>query len=290
MGGEGFFIFLFVTLAGVVIFLLFNGNEKSSDDAFDKIRRLEGGVEKSVFAHLQTVGYSDFAGYKAESDSLREAFQQSHKPKQYFEYLNYIDGTMMIKFEVLKHHHALQRNLEKRIVKNDYGAVLRDERLNEVSEFLDSIDYPRSEISFDVAAGHVLATLETIVEQLKSQGFDPSTIPEDGLAFENWVATNLKKFGWDAEATKGSGDQGLDVIAKKNGKRVGVQCKLYSSNVGNKAVQEIISAKEFFNLDAAVVITNAGYTKSARDLARKCNVHLLTHYDIPRFDDLFLDP
>ena len=196
---------------------------------------------------------------------------------------------MVIKFEVAEHYHALQRNLEKRIVKNDYGAVIRDDRLDEISQFLDSIYYPKSQIEFDVAAGHVLATLEDIAEQFKSQGFDPSTIPDDGLAFENWVATNLKKFGWEAKATRGSGDQGLDVIAKKNGRQIGVQCKLYSSNVGNKAVQEIISAKEFFNLDEAAVITNAGYTKSAQDLARACNVHLLTHHDIPRFDKLFLN-
>lgn len=67
-----------------------------------------------------------------------------------------------------------------------------------------------------------------------------------------------------------------------------MQCKLYSSNVGNKAVQEVIAAKGLYSTDYACVFSNAGYTASAKELAESQKVLLLSHYDLPRFDELFL--
>ena len=69
---------------------------------------------------------------------------------------------------------------------------------------------------------------------------------------------------------------------------VAVQCKLYSSNVGNKAVQEVIAAKGLFSTDYACVVSNAGYTACAKELAESLKVSLLSHYDLSRFDELFL--
>ena len=72
--------------------------------------------------------------------------------------------------------------------------------------------------------------------------------------------------------TSRTGDQGADVIAEKNGKKIIVQCKLYSKPVGNKAVQEVFAAKQFYNGDLGIVITNNDYTKSARQLANSTNI------------------
>ena len=58
------------------------------------------------------------------------------------------------------------------------------------------------------------------------------------LAFEGYCADLLSNAGWNASITKGSGDQGIDIIAVKNGIKIVLQCKKYSSPVGNKAVQE----------------------------------------------------
>ena len=69
----------------------------------------------------------------------------------------------------------------------------------------------------------------------------------DGHEFEYFCAELLRKNGYDkAEVTPGSGDQGIDVIAYKDGIKFGVQCKCYTSDIGNKAVQEAYSGKEFY--------------------------------------------
>mgnify|MGYP003685803023 CR=1 FL=1 len=46
---------------------------------------------------------------------------------------------------------------------------------------------------------------------------------------------------------------------------------------GNKAVQEVIAAKQYYNCHKAIVITNNTFTKSAKDLARKCRVELFDY-------------
>ncbi len=193
-----------------------------------------------------------------------------------------------MKSDVKKHLSALRRNLDKAIKKNDYGAVEFDGTNEEISRFLASVGFD----AVDAESGEYISIVkEAVAEceaQLEQSEFDPLDLPDDGFEFEFWVADNLKKFGWDAKATAGAGDQGVDVIAIKNDIKVGIQCKLYSGSVGNKAVQEIIAARDYFDLDFAAVLTNAEYTKSAKELALKSKVKLLTQYDIPDFDGLFL--
>ena len=68
----------------------------------------------------------------------------------------------------------------------------------------------------------------------------------DGLSFEYTCASILRKRGFsNVDVTKGSGDQGIDVLAWKGGTKYGIQCKLYASPVGNKAVQEAYAGKTF---------------------------------------------
>lgn len=97
----------------------------------------------------------------------------------------------------------------------------------------------------------------------------------DGYGFERFCADILAKNNfYNIELTPGSGDQGIDVIAYKDGIKYGIQCKRYSSDVGNSAVQEAFSGKVFYNCHVAVVLTNRYFTHSAKELAEKNGVLL----------------
>lgn len=108
--------------------------------------------------------------------------------------------------------------------------------------------------------------------------------------FEIACARTLEKLGWAARTVGQTGDQGADVIATKciNGREVKaiLQCKLYSSPVGNAAVQEVFSAKQHHYADVAAVVTNQSYTKSAKELSNTTGVILLHHDDLAEFDGL----
>ena len=100
-------------------------------------------------------------------------------------------------------------------------------------------------------------------------------VPKTGLDYEKVITNKLKELGFNAKTTKASGDQGADVLADKGGVSFAIQCKLYSKPVGNKAVQEANAARDFYKKDYAVVVSNAGYTKSARTAANACDVILI---------------
>ena len=107
------------------------------------------------------------------------------------------------------------------------------------------------------------------------------------VAFEQHCADFLSMRGWKARTTKGSGDQGVDVLAEKSGVRIVLQCKKYSRPVGNKAVQEAHAAKDFARANRAAVVSNMGYTRGACELARGTGVLLLHFTDLANADRLF---
>jgi len=96
----------------------------------------------------------------------------------------------------------------------------------------------------------------------------------NGKEFEYFICDLFTNMNYQAEVTKQSCDQGLDVIAEKNGKRVGIQAKCYTSTVGNSAIQEAVAGKCFYNCDKVIVVTNNSFTNSAIELAKVNDVVL----------------
>lgn len=97
----------------------------------------------------------------------------------------------------------------------------------------------------------------------------------NGWQFEEFCAKVLENNGFsETTVTSGSGDFGADIIAYKNEKKYVIQCKNYSSKVGNKAVQEIFSAKAYYKADFAAVMTNNYFTEHAIEHAKGTDVIL----------------
>lgn len=97
----------------------------------------------------------------------------------------------------------------------------------------------------------------------------------EGLDFEYWCADLLTKMGYtNVEVTRGSGDQGVDVLAQKDGIKYAIQCKCYSSNLGNTPVQEINTGKVIYHCHVGVVMTNRYFTEGAKEAAEATGVLL----------------
>lgn len=95
-----------------------------------------------------------------------------------------------------------------------------------------------------------------------------------GTEFEEFIAKLFNSMGYSSSTTKASGDQGIDVIAEKNGIKYGIQAKCYSGTVGNSAVQQATAGKLFYGCDKVIVVTNNTFTKSAIKLAEANGVVL----------------
>ena len=96
----------------------------------------------------------------------------------------------------------------------------------------------------------------------------------DGKTFEEFLGTVFKNLGYKVEVTRYSGDYGADLIVRKHGKRIAVQAKRYSSNLGVDAIKEVYAAQKYYRCKAAMVVTNSDYTEQAKKLARATNVVL----------------
>lgn len=97
----------------------------------------------------------------------------------------------------------------------------------------------------------------------------------EGHEFEHFIATLLRKLGYEnVEVTRGSGDQGVDVLAEKEGVRYAVQCKCYSSDLGNTPVQEVNTGRVIYHCHVGVVVTNRYFTQGAKEAAKATGVLL----------------
>jgi restriction system protein len=92
--------------------------------------------------------------------------------------------------------------------------------------------------------------------------------------YEHHCAALLRAAGWQARVVGQSGDQGADIIAKRPGQSLVVQCKLLTAPAGNAAVQQVWSAQRYYGAPHGAVVSDSGFTPAARALARSTGVHL----------------
>lgn len=141
---------------------------------------------------------------------------------------------------------------------------------------------------FNENFNYVLSKVEVIKEKLDLEKYEKKLMVDieknkfdfndvdllTGLEFEQFIADLFTKMGYRAVITKGSGDQGIDVIAEIEGRRIGIQTKCYGTKVSNSAVQETAAGIAYHKCDKGMVITNNYFTKSAVDLASKNDIIL----------------
>ena len=119
---------------------------------------------------------------------------------------------------------------------------------------------------------------ESGVSMLNQEFYAVSIAAIDGMEgheFEYFCADLLRKVGFvEVTVTPGSGDQGVDILAVKDGIRYAIQCKNYSSALGNTSVQEVSAGRQFYGCHVGVVMTNSTFTHGAIQLAAATNVLL----------------
>jgi restriction system protein len=193
---------------------------------------------------------------------------------------------------IIEQYEAVLMRKHKQLVRRgDYDEEITEDWDRELLYFCDKVinvcsvelvrDLDRDDM-LELSAAYIS---DLIAKRLHQSPSDRSTLSSedeisDGVAYEAFCAELLREAGWLARTTRASGDQGADIIAEKDGRRLVVQCKFYSQPVGNKAVQEVFSAKGFETADAAAVVSNSTFTQSARQLAAVHGVLLLHHSQI----------
>lgn len=180
---------------------------------------------------------------------------------------------------VVPHQRELSIKRQQLYRKGSYGLVEDKAWRKEVDRFLDRIVDPQVSLKSESRRQWARTLVDHIATTAPvAEGFSLLMSP---VEYEHLIARTLRQFGWTANTTELTGDQGVDVRAHKGTVKLVIQCKLYTGTVGNAAVQEAISAREWEGATHAAVVSNAGYTKAAKELAHKAGIFLWHHDDLP---------
>ena len=117
----------------------------------------------------------------------------------------------------------------------------------------------------------------------KSAKLPEFVVATTGREYEECINNFLKANGYNSILTPESGDKGVDIVVHLKNLSVAIQCKLYSSPVGNDAVQEVVAGANYYNCGVACVVSNASFTSSAVSLSVANNVKLLHHSELFKF-------
>lgn len=94
----------------------------------------------------------------------------------------------------------------------------------------------------------------------------------DGYGFEYICAKIFRLNGYLVEQTPKSNDGGKDLIIKKNGETIYVECKHYSDEnlVSRPIINKLIGVAVNDGIKKAIIITTSGYARTSIELIENC--------------------
>lgn len=98
----------------------------------------------------------------------------------------------------------------------------------------------------------------------------------DGHTFERELADLFRKRGYKVRLTTPSGDQGVDMFLKVQGKDIVVQCKAHANYVSPSVVRDLFGTMMHFEADEAWLVATSGFYSGAKDFAQGKPIKLLT--------------
>ena len=102
----------------------------------------------------------------------------------------------------------------------------------------------------------------------------------EGILFEQKCIKKLRILGFNNVQATPITDYGADIIAYSDGIKYIFQCKYCKQKQGVSAVQEILTAKHFYQAQRCAVISHSGYTKQAYNLAKPNFILLITETEL----------
>ena len=101
-----------------------------------------------------------------------------------------------------------------------------------------------------------------------------------GPQFEQELATVYRDLGYSVKSTAGSGDGGVDLILRKDGKTIVVQCKSHQAPVGPAIARELFGAMVASRADSAILACTGGFTRGVRKFVQGKPIILISASDL----------
>jgi restriction endonuclease Mrr len=161
--------------------------------------------------------------------------------------------------------------IEENLRQTDEALIALGSQQLHVQQRLTEVGFQYSKLREELQRVELVRSVANLREQLYLRNWRAMRSVE----FEEFLREVFEAHGDTVETTRVSGDQGVDLIVRRRGRRLAVQVKGYFNSVGNGAVQEAYAGMGYYGCDGCAVITNSRFTKSAVDLATKLGCILI---------------
>jgi len=117
----------------------------------------------------------------------------------------------------------------------------------------------------------------------------------DGVEFEQFIADLWEAMGWQTTVTQQTGDDGIDVVAKRDGiypqkRLIQAKCVQAGVKISRSRVQKVSYLHTKPGVDEAVLVTTGTFTDGAKSSAERANVKLVNIDDLIALVRQYADP
>lgn len=183
----------------------------------------------------------------------------------------------------IAHERTLRSKQRQLTITDAYGTTDESQLVKELEYFFRKVTPSSIRLEFEETYGESSVDVAALVLLLwlheDAPSFSETALAYEadmtGLEFERLVAERLGNAGADVRFTSATGDQGADLVVSYDGAIIVIQCKRSASTIGNKAVQEAFAGCKFYDADQAWVVSDAPFSRQARQLASSLNVRLV---------------
>ena len=200
----------------------------------------------------------------------------------------YQSTLRMIADITANHEQRLVHQRFENIRCDEHGNVLLDQWRAEINNFIVAAIKPHLTAarwrSIEKRLDSVVALIEKQVARSSSRQTEALEEVAYPAEYKRFCACEMRKAGWTTSVSEAAGVEGVDVIANKEHVRLLLKCKWYTRPVGSSVVRDIDAARGYDGNEVAAVVSNAGYTAGAHQLAAASRVLLLHHADLHEID------
>lgn len=120
------------------------------------------------------------------------------------------------------------------------------------------------------------------IERARRRKLEGYWMSLSGTDFERELATVLRGLGYRVKSTPSSGDEGVDLVLKRPGKTIVVQCKAHKNPVGPAIARELLGSMIHFKADRAILACTGGFTRGVKEFVRDKPIDLVAVSELAR--------
>jgi len=127
-----------------------------------------------------------------------------------------------------------------------------------------------------LSVGEILHHLGLVGNHSQSVNLVDRFMHMSGQEFEQWVAHYCRQQGYEAKITETTGDHGIDLLLRQQGKLVGViQCKRWNDPIGEPVVRDFYGALMSIGAPTGYIFATTSFTPQARAFAHGKPIQLI---------------